>query len=79
MRKILKTVFILFLTLTTQVCPFLDNLNLHAQSKDSIILAGGCFWCVEADFEKVKGVSEALQHTSAAQVNLEAILTHQCK
>ena len=22
-----------------------------------IIVAGGCFWCVEADFEKVRGVS----------------------
>ncbi len=60
MHKILKTVFILFLTLTTQVCPFLGNLNLHAQSKDSIILAGGCFWCVEADFEKVNGVNEVI-------------------
>ena len=60
MHKILKTVFILFLTLTTQVCPFLGNLNLRAQSKDSIILAGGCFWCVEADFEKVNGVIEVI-------------------
>ena len=25
-----------------------------------IIVAGGCFWCVEADFEKVRGVSEAV-------------------
>jgi peptide-methionine (S)-S-oxide reductase len=24
------------------------------------IFAGGCFWCVESDFEKVKGVSEAI-------------------
>ena len=23
-------------------------------------LAGGCFWCVEADFEKVAGVTEAI-------------------
>ena len=60
MYKILKTVFILFLTLTTQISPFLGNLTLSAQSKDSIILAGGCFWCVEADFEKVNGVSEVI-------------------
>ena len=60
MHKILKTIFILFLTLTTQLSPFLGNLTLRAQSKDSIILAGGCFWCVEADFEKVNGVSEVI-------------------
>ena len=30
--------------------------------KDKAIatLAGGCFWCVEADFEKVAGVTEAI-------------------
>ena len=60
MYKILKTVFILFLTLTTQISPFLGNLTLRAQSKDSIILAGGCFWCVEADFEKVNGINEVI-------------------
>ena len=60
MYKILKTVFILFLTLTTQISPFLGDLTLRAQTKDSIILAGGCFWCVEADFEKVNGVSEVI-------------------
>ena len=26
----------------------------------SIIVAGGCFWCVESDFEKVPGVLEAV-------------------
>ena len=60
MYKILKTVFILFLTLTTQISPFLGDLTLRAQTKDSIILAGGCFWCVEADFEKVNGVSKVI-------------------
>ncbi len=27
---------------------------------DKAIFAGGCFWCVESDFEKLKGVSEAI-------------------
>lgn len=29
-------------------------LSAHAETA---IVAGGCFWCVESDFEKVKGVS----------------------
>ena len=29
-------------------------------SAETITVAGGCFWCVEADFEKVQGVSEAV-------------------
>ena len=31
-----------------------------AQSTETLIVAGGCFWCVEADFEKVKGVKSAV-------------------
>ena len=27
---------------------------------DSLIVAGGCFWCVESDFEKLDGVLEAV-------------------
>jgi peptide-methionine (S)-S-oxide reductase len=31
-----------------------------AQSRETAIVAGGCFWCVEADFEKVRGVAEVV-------------------
>ncbi|XDB00312.1 peptide-methionine (S)-S-oxide reductase MsrA [Sulfitobacter sp. LCG007] len=32
----------------------------HADEPETLVVAGGCFWCVEADFEKVKGVREAV-------------------
>lgn len=35
-------------------------ISARAGETREIIVAGGCFWCVEADFEKVKGVKEAV-------------------
>ncbi|MDJ0860226.1 MAG: peptide-methionine (S)-S-oxide reductase MsrA [Dinoroseobacter sp.] len=29
-----------------------------ASETETLVVAGGCFWCVESDFEKVKGVIE---------------------
>jgi peptide-methionine (S)-S-oxide reductase len=31
----------------------------HAAETETLIVAGGCFWCVESDFEMVSGVIEA--------------------
>lgn len=35
----------------------------------SIVVAGGCFWCVEADFEKVDGVIEAVSGFAGGTVD----------
>jgi len=32
----------------------------HAAGSETLTVAGGCFWCVEDDFEKVKGVKGAV-------------------
>lgn len=40
----------------------------HAQGLKTLTVAGGCFWCVEADFEKVKGVKEAVSGYTGGSV-----------
>lgn len=32
----------------------------HRATADTAVFAGGCFWCVESDFESVKGVSKVV-------------------
>jgi len=38
----------------------LNNFPASAKDLQTITVAGGCFWCVESDFEKVKGVVGAV-------------------
>ena len=40
----------------------LTGLLFHASlvSADKAILAGGCFWCMEADYEKLEGVTDVI-------------------
>ncbi len=40
----------------------------EAQDMRTALVAGGCFWCVEADFEKVRGVSEAVSGFAGGDV-----------
>lgn len=39
-----------------------------AQGTDTILVAGGCFWCVESDFESVEGVIEAVSGFAGGSV-----------
>lgn len=40
-----------------------------AGERRDIVVAGGCFWCVEADFEKVAGVIEAVSGYTGGSVD----------
>ena len=49
---------------------FVESHQAHAQSKAVATFAGGCFWCVESDFERVTGVSEVVSgYTGGAVQN----------
>ncbi len=38
------------------------------QAKDTATFAGGCFWCVEASFEQIKGVAEAVSGYAGGEI-----------
>ena len=56
----LRTAKTLSLGLMIALGLFAQAKTSHAQQLETLTVAGGCFWCVEADFEKVQGVKEAV-------------------
>jgi peptide-methionine (S)-S-oxide reductase len=46
------------LALSIALLPFAQT--AMAEDIQTTVLAGGCFWCIESDFEKVAGVSEVV-------------------
>lgn len=58
MTSMLRNVKTIALGLAIGVAVLLQSNKAEARDMQTITVAGGCFWCVEADFEKVRGVSE---------------------
>jgi peptide-methionine (S)-S-oxide reductase len=56
----LNTLKTIVLAGTIAVGLYAQTKQAHAQGTETLTVAGGCFWCVEADFEKVKGVTGAV-------------------
>jgi len=42
--------------------------QVRAAETETVLVAGGCFWCVEADFERVDGVIEAVSGFAGGSV-----------
>jgi peptide methionine sulfoxide reductase msrA/msrB len=48
----------------------MDKSSEMTMTTATAVFAGGCFWCTEADFEKVPGVSDAISgYTGGKEVN----------
>ena len=58
--KRVETLKTALLALLIVLASLLTHGTARAGATDTLIVAGGCFWCVEADFEKVRGVEEVV-------------------
>jgi peptide-methionine (S)-S-oxide reductase len=62
------TLKIAALTAAILTALFLAPHRAHAEDIRTAVVAGGCFWCVEADFERVEGVREVVSGFSGGRV-----------
>jgi len=58
----------LLLALAIAAGALLHGARAEAVEREVALVAGGCFWCVEADFEKVAGVIEAVSGFAGGEV-----------
>lgn len=56
----LKSIKPVLLSFAIMLGVTLECSRAHAATTETLIVAGGCFWCVESDFEQVHGVIDAV-------------------
>lgn len=57
------------LTLLIGLAFLLRGVPAHANDAETLTVAGGCFWCVESDFESVPGVIQATSGYTGGTTN----------
>lgn len=80
---LMKTSYITALALTLAACSAANQPQAQEQmpspsmdGTDTAIFAGGCFWCVESDFEKLPGVVEVISGYSGGRTTNPTYKNH---
>jgi methionine-S-sulfoxide reductase len=71
-----KIFFLILLSTTISLAQKKSSLSSTPSSLDTIVLAGGCYWCVEAVYENLKGVQKVVSGFAGGTVknpNYEAV------
>jgi peptide-methionine (S)-S-oxide reductase len=68
MMNIGKNIRLAALTAAIAIGFAAQGTSAKAAGTETLLVAGGCFWCVEADFEKVNGVKEVVSGFAGGSV-----------
>lgn len=64
-----NTIKTALLALSIGAGSILSGTSAQARDIQTTVLAGGCFWCIESDFESVAGVVEVVSGYTGGTTN----------